>query len=133
LLATPWRIVVSTDDLSLSAYRRGRLVRRVPVVVGKPGTPSPEGLFPIIGTWADPPIEFLGSWILPLTAQSEVLAQFDRRDGTVGIHGRGGASLLEPLGSASSHGCSRVGNSSIDWLVVTVGAGSLPGILVHVE
>jgi hypothetical protein len=59
LLATPWRIVVSIGDRSLSAYRRGRLARRVPVVIGKPGTPSPEGLFSIIGTWADPPNPFL--------------------------------------------------------------------------
>jgi lipoprotein-anchoring transpeptidase ErfK/SrfK len=133
LRANPWRIVVSTADRSLSVYRRGRLVRRVPVVVGKPSTPSPEGLFSIIGAWADPPNAFLGSWILALTAHSDVLQQFDGGDGTVGIHGRGGASLLDPLGSASSHGCIRVDNSSIDWLVGTIGVGSLPGIPVQVE
>ena len=68
-----WRIVVSTADRSLSVYRRGRLVRRVPVVVGKPSTPTPEGLFSIIGAWPSPPNAFLGSWILPLTAHSDVL------------------------------------------------------------
>ena len=127
------RIVVSTADRSLSVYRRGRLVRRIPVVVGKPGTPTPEGLFSIIGAWASPPNAFLGSWILPLTAHSDVLQQFDGGDGTVGIHGRGGASLLDPLGSASSHGCIRVGNSSIDWLVGSLGVGALPGIPVRVD
>jgi L,D-transpeptidase-like protein len=129
----PWRIVVSTADRSLSVYRAGHLVRRVPVVVGKPGTPTPLGLFSIIGAWSSPPNAFLGSWILPLTAHSDVLQQFDGGDGTVGIHGRGGASLLDPLGSASSHGCIRVDNSSIDWLVGTIGASSLPGIPVQVE
>jgi lipoprotein-anchoring transpeptidase ErfK/SrfK len=133
LRPTPWRIVVSTADRSLSLYRRGRLVRRVQVVVGKPSTPTPVGLFSIIGTWADPPGAFLGSWILPLTAHSDALQQFDGGDGTVGIHGRGGASLLDPLGSAASHGCIRVDNSSIDWLVGVVGAGALPGIPVRVE
>jgi lipoprotein-anchoring transpeptidase ErfK/SrfK len=133
LRPTPWRIVVSTVARSLSLYRRGSLVRRVQVVVGKPGTPTPVGLFSIIGTWSSPPNAFLGSWILPLTAHSDVLAQFDGGDGTVGIHGRGGASLLDPLGSASSHGCIRVDNSSIDWLVASVGASSLPGIPVRVE
>jgi lipoprotein-anchoring transpeptidase ErfK/SrfK len=107
LRPTKWRIVVSTAERSLSVYRRGRLVRRVPVVVGKPGTPTPEGLFSIIGAWPSAPNAFLGSWILPLTAHSNVLQQFDGGDGTVGIHGRGGASLLDPLGSASSHGCIR--------------------------
>jgi len=133
LRPTPWRIVVSTADRSLSVNRRGHLVRRVPVVVGKPSTPSPEGLFSIIGAWADPPNAFLGSWILPLTAHSDILQQFDGGDGTVGIHGRGGASLLDPLGSAASHGCIRVDNSSIDWLVGSIGVGALPGVPVQVE
>ncbi len=124
---------MSTAERSLSVYRRGRLVRRVPVVVGKPSTPSPEGLFSIIGAWPSPANAFLGSWILPLTAHSDVLGQFDGGDGTVGIHGRGGASLLDPLGSASSHGCIRVDNSSIDWLVGSIGVSALPGIPVRVE
>ena len=108
-------------------------MRRVPVVVGKPSTPTPEGLFSIIGAWASPPNAFVGSWILALTAHSDVLQQFDGGDGTVGIHGRGGASLLDPLGSASSHGCIRVDNSSIDWIVGSIGAGALPGIPVRVD
>ena len=73
-----WRIVVSTAERSLSVYRRGRLVRRVPVVVGKPSTPSPEGLFSIIGAWPSPANAFLGSWILPLTAHSDVLRTIRR-------------------------------------------------------
>jgi lipoprotein-anchoring transpeptidase ErfK/SrfK len=128
-----WRILVATADRSLSVYRAGHLVRRMPVVVGKPGTPTPLGLFSIIGAWSSPPNAFLGSWILPLTAHSDVLQQFDGGDGTVGIHGRGGASLLDPLGSASSHGCIRVDNSSIDWLVASIGVSALPGIPVQVE
>lgn len=128
-----WRIVVSTAERSLSVYRRGRVVRRVPVVVGKPSTPTPVGLFSIIGAWASSPNAFLGAWILPLTAHSDALQQFDGGDGTVGIHGRGGASLLDPLGSASSHGCIRVDNSSINWLVGSIGIEALPGIPVRVE
>jgi lipoprotein-anchoring transpeptidase ErfK/SrfK len=85
--------------------------------------------------WAIPwhPNDFLGSWVLELTAHSDVLQQFDGGDGTVGIHGRGGASLLDPLGSAASHGCIRLANDSIDWLVQTVGQGSLPGTPVQVS
>jgi lipoprotein-anchoring transpeptidase ErfK/SrfK len=130
---TQWRLVVSTAARTLSAYRRGRLVRRVQVVVGKPSTPTPLGLFSIIGAWPSSPSAFLGSWILALTAHSNALQQFDGGDGTVGIHGRGGASLLDPLGSAASHGCIRLANASIDWLVHSIGAGSLPGIPVQVD
>ena len=133
LRPTPWRLVVSTAERTLSAYRRGRLVRRVEVVVGKPSTPTPQGLFSIIGAWPSSPNAFLGTWILPLTAHSDALQQFDGGDGTVGIHGRGGASLLDPLGSAASHGCIRVANASIDWLVRSIGVGALPGIPVQVD
>lgn len=133
LRSTPWRLVVSTAARTLSAYRRGRLVRRVQVVVGKPSTPTPLGLFSIIGAWPSSPNAFLGSWILGLTAHSDALQHFDGGDGTVGIHGRGGASLLDPLGSAASHGCIRVANASIDWLVRSIGAGALPGIPVQVD
>jgi lipoprotein-anchoring transpeptidase ErfK/SrfK len=130
---TAWRIAVSIAGRSLSVYLRGALLRRVPVVVGAPSTPTPMGLFSIIGTWRSPPQAFLGSWILPLTAHSDVLHEFEGGDGTIGIHGRGGGSLLDPLGSALSHGCIRVDNSAIDWLVGRVGAGALAGIPVRVQ
>jgi lipoprotein-anchoring transpeptidase ErfK/SrfK len=68
-----------------------------------------------------------------LSAHSDVLQHFGGGDGTVGIHGRGAASLLDPLGSARSHGCIRLANSSIDWLVRTVGQDRLPGTPVEVN
>jgi lipoprotein-anchoring transpeptidase ErfK/SrfK len=130
---TNWRIVVSTASRTLTLFKAGRSVRTVSVVVGKPSTPTPTGLFAI--AWAIPwhPNDFLGSWVLELTAHSDVLQQFDGGDGTVGIHGRGGASLLDPLGSAASHGCIRLANDAIDWLVQTVGQGGLPGTPVQVS
>jgi lipoprotein-anchoring transpeptidase ErfK/SrfK len=103
------------------------------VVVGKPSTPTPVGLFGIV--WAIPwhPTDFLGSWVLELTAHSNVLKRFDGGDGTVGIHGRGGASLVDPLGSARSHGCIRMSNDTIDWLVHKIGMRELPGTPVEVS
>lgn len=130
---TPWRIEVSTASRTLTLLREGRSVRTVSVVVGKPSTPTPTGLFAI--AWAVPwnPNDFLGSWVLELTAHSDVLQQFDGGDGLVGIHGRGGASLVDPLGTALSHGCIRLANASIDWLVHTVGENQLPGTPVEVS
>jgi hypothetical protein len=130
---TRWWIEVSTAQRTLTLYRAGARVRTVSVVVGKPSTPTPVGLFAV--TWATPwhPDDFLGSWVLELTAHSDVLAQFEGGDGTVGIHGRGGASLLDPLGSAASHGCVRQSNGSIDWLVRTIGASQLPGTPVQIS
>lgn len=133
LSETRWRIVVSTASRTLTLFRSGKAVRTVSVVVGKPSTPTPNGLFAV--AWAVPwhPTDFLGSWVLELTAHSDVLQQFDGGDGTVGIHGRGGTSLLDPLGSAASHGCIRLANDSIDWLVQTVGENQLPGTPVEVS
>jgi lipoprotein-anchoring transpeptidase ErfK/SrfK len=130
---TPWRIETSTASRTLTLFRAGRAVRTVSVVVGKPSTPTPMGLFAI--AWAIPwhPNDFLGSWVLELTAHSDVLQEFDGGDGTVGIHGRGGTSLLDPLGSAASHGCVRLANDSIDWLVHTVGESQLPGTPVQIS
>jgi hypothetical protein len=108
-------------------------VQRLKVVVGAPETPTPVGLFSIIGAWRSPPSSFLGSWILALTAHSEVLRRFDGGDGTVGVHGRGGASLQAPLGTARSHGCIRLANSAIDRLVHLIGARRLAGIPVSVR
>jgi lipoprotein-anchoring transpeptidase ErfK/SrfK len=130
---TVWRIKVSTAQRTLTLLKSGTPDRTISVVVGKPSTPTPAGLFAI--AWAIPwhPTDFLGSWVLELTAHSNVLQQFDGGDGTVGIHGRGGASLLDPLGSARSHGCIRLANDSIDWLVAAVGAARLPGTPVEVS
>jgi lipoprotein-anchoring transpeptidase ErfK/SrfK len=133
LRATLWRIVVSRRARSISVYRAGHRVRRFRVVVGKPGTPTPHGVFSIVGVWPWNPSDFLGSYILPLTAHSNVLQEFGGGDGRVGIHGRGGASLLDPLGAARSHGCIRLANTAIDWIVRRIGAGGLPGIPVSVR
>jgi len=133
LQKTPWRIAVSTDQRALTLFRAGAPVRTFEVVVGKPSTPTPEGLFAI--TWAIPwyPNEFLGSWVLDLTAHSDVLKQFDGGIGTVAIHGRGGSSLLDPVGTAASHGCVRVANDAIDWLVRTIGEHQVAGTPVRIS
>jgi hypothetical protein len=130
---TPWRIVVSTARRTLTLFRAGRAVRTVSVVVGKPSTPTPVGLFAV--WWAIPwhPGDFLGSWVLELTAHSDVLQRFDGGDGTVAIHGRGGASLQDPLGTARSHGCIRLSNDAIDWLVHTVRPSRVPGTPVQIS
>jgi lipoprotein-anchoring transpeptidase ErfK/SrfK len=133
LRRTRWRIVVSRRARTISVYRDGDLRRRFRVVIGAPPTPTPEGLFSIHGVWRWNPGAFLGSYILPLTAHSDVLQEFGGGDGRVGIHGRGGSSLLDPLGAARSHGCIRVSNGPIEWIVRAVGAHGLPGIPVRVQ
>lgn len=133
LQPTRWRLVVSRAARTISAYRGRDRLRRFRVVIGAAATPTPHGLFSIVDVWRWNPGHFLGSYILPLTAHSNVLQEFGGSDGRVGIHGRGGSSLLDPLGSARSHGCIRLTNGAIEWLVRKVGTGRLPGIPVRVS
>ena len=132
LRPTPWRIGISLAKRRLVLRKAGKTALRTSVVIGAPGTPTPEGLFSITDVWRWNPADFLGSYILPLTAHSPVLQEFGGGDGRVGIHGRGGASLLAPLGSLASHGCIRLPNGAIESIVRRVGAGGLPGIPVRI-
>jgi lipoprotein-anchoring transpeptidase ErfK/SrfK len=130
---TRWRLVISRAARTISVYRGGDRLRRFRVVIGAPPTPTPHGLFSIVDVWPWNPGDFLGSYILPITAHSNVLQEFGGGDGRVGIHGRGGSSLIDPLGAARSHGCIRLANRAIEWIVRKVGADELPGIPVRVR
>ena len=116
---------MSTERRTVSVFREGQQVRSFRAVVGAPGSPTPHGSFAVLerirtGT----PGGFYGTWILSLTAHSTVYETFEGGDGRVAIHGRGGASLADPLGSARSHGCVRVDNAMIDWLAKVAGPGT---------
>lgn len=130
---TNWRIFISLPTRILTIDRAGVPIRRLRVVIGATTTPTPTGLFSIIGAWRSPPNAFLGSWILALTAHSNVLHAFDGGNGRIGIHGRSGSSLRDPLGTAHSHGCIRLANKAIDWLVRTIGRTQLPGTPVQIH
>ena len=130
ITTTAWAVVVPLAERRLYAVRRGRVVRRFSVVVGRQQTPTPTGRFAIseriaLGSSGG----FYGTWMLTLTAHSEVLDTFEGGDGQVAIHGRGGASLEVPVGTAGSNGCVRMRNRDIDWLAKHVSAGT-PVIVV---
>lgn len=120
-----WRITISRSARRLTVWHDGRVARSARVVVGKRSTPTPAGLFAIADELRQPDAEgFVGSWVLPLTAHSNVLRDFDGGDGQVALHGRGGASLADRLGSARSHGCVRLANADIAWIASRVSAGT---------
>ena len=117
------------DDLdphrSVRVHRAGKLARRFRAVVGKPGTPTPHGMFAVYERARQPdPAGFIGPWALHLTAHSNVLRNYGGGPGRIAIHGRSGASLRDPLGSGRSHGCVRVPNSDIRWLARKLPVGT---------
>ncbi|MBS1678864.1 MAG: L,D-transpeptidase [Actinobacteria bacterium] len=122
---TPYWVEVSTGRRTVSVYRGGHLVRRFRAVVGKPSTPTPHGLAAIYERVRQPdPKGFVGTWVLSLTILSDVLKHFEGGVGRIGIHGRSGTSLLDPLGSARSHGCIRISNGPVEWMAAHVPAGT---------
>jgi lipoprotein-anchoring transpeptidase ErfK/SrfK len=122
---TPYWIDVRTGARRVTVYRKGKRVRRFRIVVGKAATPTPRGLAAIYERNRQPnPGGFLGPWALALTIHSNVLKNYGGGPGRVGIHGRAGASLRDPLGSARSHGCIRITNRHISWIADKVPAGT---------
>ena len=117
LLRTRWHVYVERGARRLTITRGGHVVRSARIVVGKPGSPTPTGTFAIAERIAQPSARgFVGAWVLALTAFSGTYRQFDGGPGRVAIHGRGGASLGDPLGTARSHGCVRVDNALVRWM-----------------
>ena len=125
LSQTPWRIEISRASKSLRLIKAGRTKRTMKVVIGAPGTPTPAGRFSLLDKLnVRDTGNFLGNWVMPLAAYSDVLQQFDGGPGQIAIHGRGGASLKQPVGTAASHGCVRVENGNIARIAAAVPTGT---------
>ena len=124
LARTRWRVEIDRSARTVRVLRAGKAVRRYRAVVGAPATPTPTGRFAIAELARQPdPDGFLGPFALHLTAHSEVLDDYGGGPGRVAIHGRGGESLTDPLGSARSHGCIRVDNAEVRFLARHLVAG----------
>lgn len=118
---TSWRIVVRTSTRTVTVYDKGRAVRTFRAVVGKPSTPTPAGRF-----FVEEAIELAAGdvgapYALALSARSNVLQEFDGGPGQIAFHGL--ANVGGVLGTAASHGCVRLANDVMGWLVVRIGPG----------
>ena len=118
---TPWRLSVNLNARLVTVYYRGRVMRRFPAVVGAPSTPTPQGSFfieegLILGSYAAG-----GPDALATSARSDVFSEFDGGPGQIALHGMD--NLPGALGTASSHGCIRMGTAAITWLAMHIGAG----------
>ena len=113
------RLVVQLGARRLTLLHGGQVAGSWPVGVGKPGTPTPTGLFFITVKLHPPQISpVYGAWALGLSGYSDVLDQFGTGDGQIALHG---TANRDNLGRAVSHGCVRVDNQ-----VITALAHKLP-------
>jgi lipoprotein-anchoring transpeptidase ErfK/SrfK len=125
LQATRYWITVDKKARMVTIYLRGTRLHRFQAVIGKPATPTPDGLAAIYEKDPQPnPHAFLGPWALPLTILSHALFNYGGGPGRIAIHGRDAASLNDPLGSARSHGCIRIDNKPIEWMAHHIPQGT---------
>jgi hypothetical protein len=132
LAPTTWRIEIALRERVVTLWRAGERVARYRAVVGAPATPTPRGLFALLDAYRNDPDDFLGRWVLTLTAHSDVLRRYDGGDARVALHGRGGAGLRDALGSDASHGCVRISNRAIASIVQRIGVAAIPGTPVRI-
>lgn len=102
-------------------YRNGRPVRTVEAVVGKPSTPTPHGEFFVEEAIRLRAVDVGAPFAVALSARSNVLQEFAGGPGQIGLHGL--ANVGGVLGTAVSHGCVRLDNDVMRWLVAHVGPG----------
>jgi lipoprotein-anchoring transpeptidase ErfK/SrfK len=118
---TDVRLVVDTTLRRVTVYRRGAVVRTLRAVVGRSASPTPHGEFFVEEAVALPSTAAGAPYAFALSARSEVYQEFDGGAGQVAIHGRGQIGGI--LGTATSHGCVRLDDGALGWLVMIVGPG----------
>lgn len=119
--STDWHILVKLSTRRVTVYHNGLVRRHFRAVVGKPSTPTPQGVFFIEEALALSSYEAGGPFALATSARSNVFQEFEGGPGQIGIHGT--ANLTGALGKAVSHGCVRLGTRAITWLARRIGAG----------
>ncbi len=119
--ATSWHVVIDLSERRVTVYRRGRVVRSFPSVVGTSSTPTPLGRHFVEETVLLTGGQVGGPYALALSARSYVLQEFAGGPGQIAVHGVwnvGGT-----MGTAASHGCVRLDTAAISWIGERIGPG----------
>jgi lipoprotein-anchoring transpeptidase ErfK/SrfK len=124
---TIWHIVVDISRRRVIVYKNGRPVRTVKAIVGKPSTPTPRGEFFVEEAVQLRATDVGAPFALALSARSNVLQEFDGGPGQIALHGL--ANVGGVLGTAASHGCIRLSNAMMRWLVIRI----RPGVPVTIK
>ena len=103
------RLVVDRRRLTLTLLRNAHVAFRAPVGIGRPGTPTPGGLFYVRDRVTRYASAFYGPIAFGTSAQSPTLTDWPG-GGFVGIHGTDRPDLVP---GRVSHGCIRLRNADI--------------------
>jgi hypothetical protein len=121
LLLEPWTLRIDLSARQITVRRDGRVVRRVRVAIGAPGTPTPRGRFAVTDTLrliGDGPY---GCCAIALTARQRSIPQGWTGGDRVAIHGTNSPSSI---GRAASAGCLRAGEADLRWLLARIPLGT---------
>lgn len=119
---TSWHIVVYTSSRRVAVYKSGRRARVFKAIVGKPSTPTPRGNFFVEESLLLPASAVGAPFALALSARSNVLQQFAGGPGQIALHGL--SNVGGTPGTAVSHGCVRLDNGVMRWLVARISPGT---------
>jgi lipoprotein-anchoring transpeptidase ErfK/SrfK len=111
IVPDPYLLRIDLRRHRLTLLRRGVVVDRGRIGVGRAVTPTPSGVYFLTELFrlTDPGGPY-GPYGFGLSAYSNVLHEFAGADGQIGIHGTNDPA---GIGSDVSHGCIRVANSEI--------------------
>ena len=122
LLLEPYTLHVDLSDRRLVVRRRGRVVRRIIVAIGRPDAPTPTGHFAVTdllritgGGGA------YGCCALALTGRQRHVPQGWTGGDRLAIHGTTNEATL---GSPASSGCLRADERSMRWLLASIPLGA---------
>jgi lipoprotein-anchoring transpeptidase ErfK/SrfK len=123
LVANPWAIKADLSSRVVKVYKRDRLVRRFPVAVGRPSTPTPTGRFAVTDKLVyQSRSAAYGCCALALSGHQPHIEPGWRGGDRLAIHG---TQLEHTIGSASSFGCMRARDSDARWVVRNVFLGTV--------
>jgi hypothetical protein len=120
--STDWHLVIRTGTRRVIVYHSGHVVRSFLAIVGKPSTPTPHGEFFVEESIKLKPTDIGAPFALALSARSAVFQEFLGGPGQVALHGLDNVGGV--LGTAVSHGCVRLADDSMRWLVTRIGPGT---------
>lgn len=127
-LVNPYHVTVRLHDRRLVVWRRGRVVLRTKIAIGRAMTPTPAGKYYLTELLRQPnPRGAYGPFAFGTSAYSDVLQSFGGGPGQVGIHGTNRPRLI---GTEVSHGCIRVPNRTIRRLARMLPLGTPVSIVV---
>jgi hypothetical protein len=112
----------SLAERELEVRRRGRVVRRVPVAVGAPDTPTPTGRFAVTDKLEVTDESPYGCCALAFTGHQPSVPQGWAGGDRLAVHATPHA---HSIGDAASLGCLRAGDEDMRWLIDRVALGTI--------